>query len=187
MVPLPTLSDALGPISAALDAVSHDERINWMRGLGRKELRALYALAEGSAVGLNHFVEHDDSTVIHWGQNSLPVFNHFQKRFRTVGGSMQGYNHNSAALTSVTGPGHFTARAEGDEVLIDYTVLPEGTPEDFPSLIDNDGGLRRFVFGGMQDRVRRVSTHCTIGSAEKGGKDMGAWFMLIREPRADGS
>jgi hypothetical protein len=115
------------------------------------------------------------------------MFNHFQKRFRTVGGAMQGYNHNSAALTSVTGPGHFTARDEGDEVMIDYTVLPESTPDDFPDLIDNDGGLRRFVFGGMQDRVRRVSTHCTIGAAEKGGKAMGAWFMLVREPRADGS
>jgi hypothetical protein len=187
MIPLPSLSDTLSPIQAALDAATHDERLHWMRGLGRKQLRALYTLADGNPVALEHFVERDGSTAIHWGQNSLPMFNHFQKRFHKVGGTMQGYNHNSPLLTSVTGPGHFTARAEADEILIDYAQLPAGVPEDFPALLDNEGGLRKFVFGGMQDRMRKISTHCTIGGAEKGGKPMGAWFMLVREPRTDGS
>ena len=47
MIPLPSLSDNIAPIREALDAASHDQQVNWMRGLGRKELRALYELAEG--------------------------------------------------------------------------------------------------------------------------------------------
>ena len=32
---------------AALDEATHDQRIAWIRGLSRKELSALYDLAEG--------------------------------------------------------------------------------------------------------------------------------------------
>ena len=181
MIPLPSLSAALGPITEALDAVSHDERINWMRGLSKRELRALFDLANGQILPLEHFCDDSGSIVRHHGQNSLPVFSVFEKRFCTHEAGTQGYNHNGALVSWFSGPGHFIARQDGDEVLFDYTNLPQSVPEGFPSLAPNDSGTAKLVFGGMIDRVRRVSTHCTIGTAYRNGKPENAWFMLVRE------
>ena len=46
-----------------------------------------------------------------------------------------------------------------------------------------DARLGRFVYAGMIDIMRGVSTHVTIGRALKGGKFMDAWFVLCREDR----
>ena len=55
MIPLPSLSSDIAPISTALDALSHEERVNWMRGLGKKELTALLKLTECRTVALAEF------------------------------------------------------------------------------------------------------------------------------------
>jgi hypothetical protein len=181
-VPLPSLTDTLAPIGAALDALSHDERINWMRGLSRRELRTLYGLAEGGpALPLSFYHGPEGEIVRHHGQNSLPVFSRFEKRLVRLGDQVQGYNHNGRMVSAVSGPGHFIASQDGDEVLFDYTVLPSQKPDAFPELKANDAGSARLVFGGMVDRVRRVSQHCTIGTAFRNGKPENAWFMLVRE------
>lgn len=180
-VPLPSLTDSLGPISEALNALTHDERVNWMRGLGRRDLKALYQLAEGHGVELDEFVPGEGGVVIHEGQNSLPLFTRFQKRFVRTGEVVHGYNHNPGSIAWFTGPGHFIARQEGDQVVIDYTLLPDRVPSEFPDLIDNEHGTRKLVFGGaLRDRMWRVSDHCTIGAATKDGKPFPAWFMLTR-------
>jgi hypothetical protein len=44
----------------------------------------------------------------------------------------------------------------------------------------NDAGLSRFVYGGMIDKVRRVSEDAVIGAAFRGGKQTGDYFMLVR-------
>lgn len=182
-VPLPSLTDSLAPIRDALDALSHAERVNWMRGLSRKELRSLYDLAaSGGPLPLSYYHGAEGEVVRHIGQNSLPLFNHFEKRFVQRGEQVQGYNHNSALVSMVSGPGHFLATQDGDaEVLFDYTTLPTSAPDGFPPLKPNDAGTAKLVFGGMVDRVRRVSTHCTIGTAFRNGKPENAWFMLVRE------
>jgi hypothetical protein len=167
-IPLPSLSETLGPITEALDTAEHADRLNWMRGLSRKELRALYTKAEGHlALETAHFHTDEGAVVIHHGQNSLPAFNAFQKRVCRRGEVLQGYNHQTMAW--FTGPGHFTLSQDGD------------VPAEFPTLKPNEAGFSRFVYGGMVDRVRRVSAHCVIGAAFKGEKAMGAWFMLTRE------
>ena len=85
-------------------------------------------------------------------------------------------------MSWLTGPGHFTLRQDGeDEVIFDYISQPSSAPSDFPELVPNEKGGGRFVYAGMIDRVRRVSTHCVIGAAIKGDKDIGARFMLTRE------
>jgi len=180
-VPLPSLTDTLAPITAALDGLTHDQRMAWMRGLSRRQLLALYDLsASGGPLSMAHFHQAEGVIVIHHGQNSLPTFNHFQKRVCQRSGCVQGYNHQKMAW--LTGPGHFTLRQDGeDEVIFDYITLPETVPAEFPALAPNDGGVSRFVYGGMIDRVRRVSQHCVIGAAFKGEKDIGARFMLTRE------
>ncbi len=188
MIPLPSLSDSLPPIRQALDAATPDQRVNWMRGLGRGELRALYSLAAGEAVPLSLLAGAEGEIVIHEGQNSLPAFTRFQKRFVLRNGQVQGYNHNPAIVAWVSGPGHFTCAEEGAELRVDYTRLPADVPAGFPALIDNNGGTRGLIFGELVDHLRRVSRHCTIGAATKKGKPFPAWFMLTRmgDPPSDG-
>ncbi len=184
-IPLPSLSTSLAPISAALDGATHDQRVNWMRGLGRRELSAMWTLSlkEGLPLGLDYLAAPPDTTVIHEGQNSLPAFTRFQKRFHipSTTGAAQGYNHNPGSISWFTGPGHFSARVIDERCLhIDYVVMPPSVPSDFPPLVDNASGSRKLVFGNMIDLLRRVSAHCTIGRGVKHGKDMSAWFMLTR-------
>lgn len=181
-VPLPSLTARINPIAEALDALRHDERVNWMRGLSRRELRSLFALAgQSAALPLSHFHREPDVIDRHIGQNSLPMFSTFEKRFVLRDGQLQGYNHNQRLVSWFTGPGHFIVTQNDDEILFDYTQLPPGAPSDFPAIAPNDRGTAQLVFGGMIDRVRRVSTHCTIGAAYRNGKPMHSWFMLVRE------
>jgi len=86
-------------------------------------------------------------------------------------------------MSPVTGPGYFVAHedAERGEVLIDYREVPTQAPTDWPLIRPNDRGLGRLVYGNMVDTLRRVSEHVTIGSAARGGKDLGSWFVLCRE------
>jgi hypothetical protein len=194
-IPLPTLSRSLAPLSAALDAATPEQRKNWMWGLGWRQLRALWelAVAEGLPLDLDWLAAPAGTTVIHAGQNSLPAFVRFEKRFYRdpETGAVQGYNHNGPLVGRVTGPGHFTVRAADPRCLhIDYTVMPPAVPDDFPALKDNESGTAKLVFGNMVDHLRRVSTHCSIGRGVKGGQDMSAWFMLTRTtdpPAATGS
>ncbi len=151
-----------------------------MRGLSSKELQAMYMLSEGAhTLETGHFHGDEGEVIIHHGQNSLPAFNAFQKRMVQNGGQLQGYNHQT--LGWLTGPGHFTLRQDGSEVLFDYTVEPDQPFSDFPALKSNTSGLSVLVYGHMVDRVRKVSEHCVIGAAYKKGKAMNTWFMLIRE------
>jgi hypothetical protein len=180
-IPLPSHSETLAPLTSALNAATHEERLNWMRGLSGRELKSMYRLAEGGgALAVAEFHGEPGAVLIHHGKNSLPVFTQFQKRVCLHEGTVQGYNHQTMAW--LTGPGHFTLRQDGEaEVIFDYIEQPQTAPEEFPALVPNEKGGGRFVYAGMIDRVRRVSEHCVIGAAFKSGKDMGARFMLTRE------
>lgn len=179
MIPLPSLSTDAAPLASALDAVSSDERTNWMRGLGKRELVALWALCEGRSVPLSDLVADAGAIVIHEGQNSLPLFSAFQKRIvlREDGGA-QGYNHQ--AMAWITGPGHFFVREEEGAAFFDYTAVPETAPAEFPPIVPNDRGFSSLVYAGMIDRLRKVSAHALIGAAFKKDKATGDYFMLMR-------
>lgn len=180
MIPLPSRLDSLDPLATALDALDHNQRVAWMRGLGRGQLRALYELAAGGPpLSVDHFHGAEGEIVHNHGQNSLPAFTVFQKRVVRRGEIVHGFNFQT--MSPLTGPGHFLVFQDGPEVLFDYRGLPPDVPEGFPPLAPNDRGLSRLVYGGMVDRVRRVSQHAVIGAAFKGDKAMGAWFMLVRE------
>ncbi len=123
--------------------------------------------------------------VVHDGQNTLPAFRHFQKRFCKLthdSVNVVGYNHH--ALQRFTGPGYFVA-SEGageheGELAIDYTVVPATRPPGGPVVRANDGGIGALVYGGMVDYLRGISAHVSIGRAFK-GKSMNAWFALVRK------
>jgi hypothetical protein len=200
-IPKPTDVSSLEPITQALDAASHDERVAWVRSLNGKQQYRLFELAEGRPVKLDELVRGDESMVRHFGRNGLALFNKFEKRFARLGDAVVGYNHNDFGflgplMALITGPGHYTAYESGVEVWIDYRMLPTRQHPDFPPLRDNERGLPALVFGNMVDRMRRVSQHVVIGDAFKnmpredkpplmariGSLFPTAPFVLCREP-----
>ena len=96
-------------------------------------------------------------------------------------GELWGFNHQT--LSFVTGPGYFIARPAPTrpEILIDYTAVPPAAPDGWPGVRRNESGLSQFVYGYMIDTLRRVSEHVTIGSAARKGRDLGSWFVLVRQ------
>jgi len=179
-------------IARFLDGLAGRDRVAAVRGLGRSEQRRLYEAVRGFApLRLEHLVPPGTPDLVpvrHHGRNTLPLFTLVEKRFARPRGEeaaspteLHGYNFQS--LSPLTGPGYFVARADasGTEVLIDYREVPTQAPPDWPPIRGNDRGLGRLVYGGMVDTLRRVSEHVSIGSAARGGKDLGSWFVLCRE------
>jgi hypothetical protein len=170
-----------------LDTCGHWSRRNAIRGLSKQMMAALFeASADADPLTLDDIVPATEPLVevIQHGRNSLPLFNNFQKRFckpdgEGAGDVLWGYNH---ADTSVfTGPGYFVARIEDKELVVDYGALPPRKPASWPEIIPNSARIGRFVWVGMVDRVRRVSTHVSIGRAWRGGKASDDYFALCRE------
>lgn len=181
MIPLPSLSDSIAPIEAALDAHTNEERVNWMRGLGKKELVALWKLTEGRLVTVEELHGAEGEVVIHEGQNSLPLFSTFQKRVLKRGDVVQGYNHQS--MSWLVGPGHFLVRASESPLPgahFSYLEVAKDAPPEFPPIQPNDAGLSTLVYAHMIDYLRRISRHAVIGAAWKKGKPSGDYFMLVR-------
>ena len=58
------------------------------------------------------------------------------------------------------------------------------SPEAWPAIVPNEARLGRFVYAGMIDVMRGISTHVSIGRAKKKKGYMDAWFVLVREDRA---
>jgi hypothetical protein len=175
-------------IADYLDALSHAERVEAIRGTGRSDQRRVWELADGfSKVSIADLVATevpDLVTVRHIGKNTLPLFTEFEKRFCRLpdddAACLAGFNFQT--LSTVTGPGYFVASDAVDrpEVLVDYRRLPDQHPSDWPAVKSNERGLSRFVYGFMVDTLRRVSEHVTVGSAARKGKDLGSWFLLAR-------
>lgn len=178
-------------IAAWLDGMSHVDRCNALFALSGPELGALYALVEGAwPLELADFVPEGTpplQEVIHEGMNSLPTFRRFQKRFcrpsDPARGVLWGYNHQW--FSAVTGPGYFTTRPgwPSDPVVIDYIEPAKERASGWPPLAPSHARLGRFIYRNTEDRMRKVSSHVTIGAAFKGRDALGVWFVLCREAR----
>ena len=175
-------------IAAFLDGLPHGERVAAITALSGPRLQArLYAAVSGAPpVTLADFVPPDAPPlreVIFHGKNSLPAFTLFQKRFCRPprgGDELWGYNHQ--ALAWLTGPGYFVVhedRARG--AAVDYREVPPERPPNWPEVRPNDRGFSRFVFRDMVDYMRRVARDVFIGSAHRGGKETGNYFLLCRD------
>lgn len=185
---VPATSDP-AELARHLDEAGPSARLAEVRALGRRDLARLWELAAGAAVDLDHFVPPEvvpGEPVRHLGTNSLLAFRTFEKRFlRPVDGRerLHGYNHQ--AMQVLTGPGYFVVdpAANCDELFIDYYEVPPSRPRpDWPAVRDNEHLPGKLVYGRMRDRMRRVSTHVSIGRAYREGKAMDAWFAMVREP-----
>ena len=179
-------------IADLLDGLTHEQRVEAIRSLGRGHQRRLYDAVDGfRPVRLEHVVPPsvaDMTPVRHFGKNTLPAFTHFEKRFcrpldadPVKPGELYGFNFQT--MQPVTGPGYFVAVEDESrpEVLVDYRRVPTTHPAGWPEIRENERGLSRFVYGFMVDTLRGVSEHVTIGSAARKGKDLGSWFVLCRE------
>jgi hypothetical protein len=185
-------SIASAELGEFLDGLSHEDRVAATRATKRSDQRQLYAASDGfREVTLRDLVAPPVpalTTVRHFGKNTLPAFTHFEKRFCRPGDAdpdepKQLWGFNFQTMQPLTGPGYFVAREDPDrpEVLVDYHEVPPSAPPGWPPVQRNERGRGRFVYGFMIDTLRRVSEHVTIGSAARKGKDMGSWFMLVRE------
>ena len=177
MIPLPSLAPSLEAIVTALEAHSVEEQANWMHGLGRKEMARLYDW--GGPVPLDHFLGGDGEVIVHEGQNSLlPGIDRFEKHMVLRSGVMQGYNKQGFGW--FTGPGHFLLREEDGTTVFDYNQVPSDAPQGWPAVRANTGFPDLLVYGHMVDVMHRVSSRMTVGKAFKKGKEVGAYFLLLR-------
>ena len=117
------------------------------------------------------------------------MFKYFEKRFVRApkGTATEGlWGYNEGVTRGFVGPGYFVCRMTGGDtrgdVVIDYTKTPGGKAESWPEILPNERGVSRLVYAGMEDFMRRVSQHVTIGRACKGGKETNNYFVLCREP-----
>ena len=177
-----------------MDQLSALERQKQVQALGKAQQKKLFSLAkQATALDLDFFVptQTPQQEVIHNGKNSLPVFSLFQKRFcRLDDGSNRVFGYNHGKTTAWIGPGYFVAKSTSDNpdlaqhgsVVIDYYEVPDASVvSSWPAIVPNDKGLQRFVYFQMQDFMRRVSQHVSIGIAFQRGKDIGQYFVLCRE------
>ena len=177
-------------LAKVLDEIGTPARV-WATRQWTRDIQAkLYEAAKGfRPVSLDDYVPAGTAPhveVVTHGMNTLPAHNHFQKRFckpadPEAHDQLVGYNHQ--ALSGLTGPGYYVAHPSADagEVDIDYTMLPKEKADAWPAIVANSERLGRFVYDGMVDVMRGLSSHVSIGRARKKGAWMDAWFVLVRE------
>jgi hypothetical protein len=177
-------------VGRRLDQLAPAARLEAVRSLGGRAQAELYDAAKGARkLRLEDIVPSQLAPlqeVVHEGKNSLPAFTQFAKVFcRPKNGEARelwGYNRSGKLIERAVGPGYYVAyEGPGDEVLVDYTRLPKGKPAHWPEILANEQRLSRFVYAGMIDALRGVSTHVSIGRAIRNGKVQDNWFVLCRQ------
>jgi hypothetical protein len=178
----------LARVSAWLDGLGGAERIAAALALGGREQRNLWNAAQGAyAITPEHLVPAGtaaDREVRHFGRNTMPAFQRFEKRFyRDAQGEL--YGANFQLFAPVTGPGYFKVVPQPDkrEIMLDgaRAALPQRAPQGWPAVTPNERGFSRFVYGFLTDHLRKVSEHVTIGMPARHGKPLGSYFILCRE------
>lgn len=181
----PAESD-LDELGSRLDRAEHALRLEVVRRLGGETQAALHEAAADRPARVAQLVPPEQGPlepVVHDGENSLPVFSAFQKRFcRSPEGSPSAaWGYNEQSLRWLTGPGYFVVREHDEGARIDYRRTPDDRPEGWPPVVSNDRRLGRFVYAGTVDRMRRLSEHVTVGRAwEDDTEPMDNWFVLVR-------
>ncbi len=176
-------------VSTYLDELDAGRRRREVLELGRQAQRRLFDAADGWApLGLDDLVPPEapaETEVPHEGRNTLPAFRRFAKVFtrpEPFEGELWGYNRTSPLLQTLVGPGYYVAypHSRPGEVRVDYLRVPPAGLSGWPPVLPNSARLSRFVYYGTQDVLRKVSRHVSIGRAQKAGRWLPAWFVLVR-------
>lgn len=177
----------LARVAAHLDDLRREDCVEAIRSLSKRAQANLFAAAEGAKrLTLDDLVPPHVTPlceVVHHGKNSLAMFTSFAKVFtRPEAGASElwGYNRSGGFVETFVGPGYYVAYERAGEIMIDYTRLPAGKVEGWPSIVPNTTRASRFVYAGMVDALRGVSEHVTIGRAIRNGKEADNWFVLCR-------
>ncbi len=178
-------------IAAFLDGLSPDARLAETRTLKKADQIALFHAVKGArTLTLDDLVPPGIppmQEVFFAGTNSLPLFTEFSKvccrpddaAIRDT--ELWGYNRNSALIETPVGPGYYVVVDHGNgELLIDYTRLPPRKPEAWSPIRSNSSRISFFVYNHLQDVLRGVSKHVTVGHATRRGKEENNWFVLCR-------
>jgi hypothetical protein len=180
-------------IAAFLDGLSLPDRIAAVRSLQGTGLQgALWKATAGAPrVSFAEMVPPEYPAmrpIIFHGKNSLPAFTDFQKIcFRPAGEAEAdvAWGYNETTIRQLIGPGYYVLHDTPDAALggvaFDYTQLPPKGLPAWPEVKSNMAGITRFIYGNMLDYMRRVSSDVFIGSAVRGGKEMGSYFIVVRE------
>jgi hypothetical protein len=66
-------------------------------------------------------------------------------------------------------------------VVVDYKLLPNEKPAEWPKILPNTARLSRFIYNCTNDWMWKVSKHVTVGRARRDSGWMPNWFVLCRE------
>jgi len=179
-------------IAIHLDGLDPTARLAAVARLTRRQQGRLFdAVDDFLPLSLDDFVPASMPRlveVVHEGNNGLPAFRRFAKVFcrpdecTGAGDELWGYNRNSWLVETAVGPGYFVAYVEKPgEVLIDYHHVPPRSIPGWPPVLPNSARLGRFVYHRMQDVVRKVSAHVSVGRVRRGGRMYDQWFVLCRQ------
>lgn len=176
-------------IASFLDELPDAERLEQTLALNSEEQARLFEIVAGARRFTLEDLAPENSPplagVRHEGKNSMLLFTRFAKIFAmpdepTAQPERWGYNEGSSLVKTAVGPGYFVAVQQGDEVLVDYTLVPKKPLAGAPEILPNDARLSRFVFNQTKDVVRGVSKHVSIGRASRGTRQLDNWFVLCR-------
>lgn len=176
-------------LQKALDGLGHAGRLHTVCTWTKKQQRAIFDAAKGFLpIGLDDVVPGGVSDLVevrHPGNNTLPVYHRFEKRYARTGDPacpVVGYNPHPHAW--LIGPGYFSVEEgtgeHAGELLIDYRKIPKVKPVAWPKIEPNGGLVPGIVFGDQVDYLRKLSSHVFIGAAFKGGKDRDSLFACVR-------
>ena len=176
---------------ATLADLSDKQRVAAVRALSKADMARLWDACVGAETTAEDFVPAHVPVgveVVHWGQNSLPAFSRFEKRFARaadVPNVVYGYNWNGIPTWSTLGPGYFVGHFDGAQQAfgLDYYETPPASaplPAGWPTIVPNERGLQFFIYGKMIDYMRKVGSGVTIGRAWKHGRMTNNYFVLAR-------
>ncbi len=126
--------------------------------------------------------------VVFHGKNSLPAFSEFRKICcrpdqEQAGEVLWGYN--DTTIEALIGPGYYVVHdTTGNQLggtAFDYRKLPKDRVPNWPPIRPNTYRLSRFVYNGTVDYMRRVARDVFIGTATRNDKELGSYFILVRE------
>lgn len=180
-------------VAAIFDALPLDGKVAAARSLHGARLQGhlWQAAATNPRIGVADMVPRDwpaSRPILFHGKNSLPAFTEFRKVcFRPEGPAepLVAWGYNDARVRPLVGAGYYVLHDTPDAPLggaaFDYTQLPSSTLPGWPPVRDNRRGLSFFVYANMLDYMRRVADDVFIGSAVRGGREMGSYFVVVRE------
>jgi hypothetical protein len=182
-----------GTLAAYLDRLSLAEAVGAVRSVsGRKAHAALWRLgAANQAVSVADLVPRNHppmQPVTFHGKNSLPAFSWFEKiccrpPAATRDDVLWGYNETK--IRPLIGPGYYVVtNTTGNPlggVAFDYRSVPRDHPPGWPPIRANSVGLSRFIYNNTVDYMRRLAANVFIGCATRDGRELGSYFILVRE------